>query len=496
LQTSTPASAIAAQRAAFRSVFPGVMVAMFLAAIDQTILAAAIPAIAGALGNFADVSWLASAYLIAATVTAPIYGHLGDRFGRKRVLYVALGLFVLASIGCALATSLGMLIVMRALQGLGGGGLMTTSQALISEHVPPRERGRFQGYFAGLFAMSSTLGPVLGGYLTQHASWRAVFLINLPLGIGAALLARRLPHSAGHREGRFRPDVPGTLLFALAACTLLFTLSSAGHRIAWTSPMLPALVLVAALAFVALFAWERRSADPVIPVRLLAQAAILRTNGVVLAFGASLFALVLYLPLYLQLGRATGVGESGMLLLPITLSLAASASLTGRSISRTGRLTLFPILGLSLSTIAFATLALTIKHVPTGVVLGLVMLGAAGLGTVMPTSQVLVQDTAGRTALGAATATVSVSRSFGGALGSALVGAVVYLMLGGDDPAIANALARVGEEGPGFLQSLPPDQRAAIVERLGSAFQAVFAMIAGVTACGALLAWSVPRRRL
>ncbi len=258
------------------------MVAMMLAAIDQTILAAAIPAIAGALGNFADVSWLASAYLIAATITAPIYGQLGDRFGRRRMLYVALALFVLASILCSLATSLAMLIATRTLQGLGGGGLMTTAQALISEQVPPRERGRYQGYFAALFATSSTLGPVLGGYLTQHASWRAIFLINVPLGIVAALMARRIPYTPGYREGPFKPDVLGTLLFALGACVLLFALSSAGHRIAWTSPLLPALVAIAVVAFALLFVWERRVADPVIPVRLLAKPAILRTNFIVM----------------------------------------------------------------------------------------------------------------------------------------------------------------------------------------------------------------------
>ena len=497
LQPQTSATALAAQRAAFRTVFPGVMVAMFLAAIDQTILAAAIPAIAGSLGNLADVSWLAAAYLIAATITAPIYGHLGDRFGRRRMLFVALSLFVLASIACASAQTLGMLIAARAFQGLGGGGLMTLSQALISEQVPPRERGRYQGYFASLFALSSTLGPVMGGYLTQHASWRSVFLINLPLGVVAALLARRIPRTPPHRGGPFRPDVLGTALFALGACTFLFTVSSAGHRIPWTSPMLPALVLVSAASFVALTWWELRTHDPVIPVRLLMKPEILRTNAMVLTFGASLFALVLYLPLYLQLGRAAGVGESGVLLLPITLTLAVASSLTGRTIARRGLLAVLPTVGLSVTAIAFGVLALTLQDLPTPIVMVLVVVGSAGLGTVMPTSQVVVQEAAGPAALGSATASVSVSRSFGGSIGAALVGALLFLMVGaGNDPALHATLARVGDEGAQLLGALPAEQRTALVARLGTAFQAVFGMIAAVAAIGAAFAYSVPRRRL
>src|SRR5437868_2243794 len=166
-------------REAFRQVFQGVMVAMFLAAADQTILASALPTIASHLGGFAYISWVVVAYLLAATIAAPVYGHLGDRFGRKRVLLVALGVFTVASAGCAAAPTLLSLIVARAIQGLGGGGLMTLAQALIGEHVPPRERGRFQGYFAAVFALASTSGPILGAYLTEHISWRSVFAINL-----------------------------------------------------------------------------------------------------------------------------------------------------------------------------------------------------------------------------------------------------------------------------------------------------------------------------
>src|SRR3954468_11003160 len=214
-------------REAFRQVFPGVMVAMFLAAADQTILASALPTIGSPLRGFADISWVVVAYFLAATIAAPIYGHLGDRFGRKRMLLVALGVFTVASAACAAAPTLLSLIVARAIQGLGGGGLMTLAQALIGEHVPPRERGRFQGYFAGVFALASTSGPILGAYLTEHITWRSVFAINLPLGVVAAFLACRIPSVAPPRQGSYRPDVVGTLLFSTATLALLFVLSSA-----------------------------------------------------------------------------------------------------------------------------------------------------------------------------------------------------------------------------------------------------------------------------
>src|SRR5438094_4946671 len=213
--TASSASAVSAlsTKQAFRRVFPGVMVAMFLAAADQTILASALPAVGSSLGGLADVSWVVVAYLLAATIAAPLYGHVGDRFGRRNMLLVALGVFTVASAFCAIAPTLLALVLARALQGLGGGGLMTLAQALIGESVPPRERGRFSGYFATVFALASSSGPVLGAYLTEHVGWRAVFAINLPLGVLAAALAMRVPHPALAARGRFHPDVIGATIF-------------------------------------------------------------------------------------------------------------------------------------------------------------------------------------------------------------------------------------------------------------------------------------------
>ena len=472
------------------------MFAMFLAAVDQTILASALPAIVASLGGFADLSWVVVAYLLAATVAAPLYGHIGDRFGRRTTLLAALAVFTIASLGCAFAPTLPMLILARALQGLGGGGLMTLSQALISENVPPRQRAQFQGYFAALFATSSTLGPVLGALLTQQFGWRAIFLINLPLGVLAAAFALRIPYHAPPERARFRVDVAGVTLFGLSTLSLLFALSSAGHRFGFIDWRLYAVVAFALACLVALAFWEKRAADPVIPVRLLASPVIWRSNIVVACFAAALFGSVLYLPLYLQLGRGFGIGASGMLLLPITLSLAASATLTGRRIARTGKLTAYPMRGLALSTVAFLALAATVTFAPTAVVLALTIAAGAGLGTIMPPTQIIVQSAAGTKSLGSAVASISVSRSIGGALGVAIVGGVLFALVGSEDALLASVLPQIAESGGSFIATLPEAERAAIVGHLDRAFRIVFVVLAAFTCIGAFTATRVPTQRL
>jgi EmrB/QacA subfamily drug resistance transporter len=480
-------------RQAFLQVFPGVMVAMFLAAADQTILASALPTIAGSLGGLADLSWVVIAYLLAATIAAPLYGHLGDRFGRRRMLLGALAIFTAASIACAVAPTLLLLIAARAVQGLGGGGLMTLAQALIGEHVSPRERGRFSGYFATVFALASTSGPVLGAYLTEHLSWRAVFAVNLPLGLVAALLALRIPQPPMVRQGRFRPDILGALLFTLSALALLFALSSGGHRFGWGSWQTAALMGSALIGFALLVLWERRVADPVIPIRFFGVPAIVRSDAVVICFAAALFSTILYLPLYLQLGRGLGIGQSGLLLLPITLSIVASSTIIGRLITRTGEVKLFPQIGLSLSTLAFLLLAAIVTTGSTPMVLGLTCVIGAGLGMVMPPTQVAVQYAAGRESLGAATATISVSRAVGGAIGVAIVGAILFTMLAAPDGTVSSAVRSVIEGGPSFVDHLSEGERVSLTGSLDRAYRVIFVVLAGITALGALVARTVPR---
>ncbi|MFO1323920.1 MAG: MDR family MFS transporter [Burkholderiales bacterium] len=490
------ARAEAAQRTrrAFRLVFPGVMVAMFLAAADQTILASALPTIASTLGGLADLSWVVVGYLLAATVAAPLYGYLGDRFGRRRVLLGALAIFTAASVACALAPSFLWLVIFRTVQGLGGGGLMTLAQALIGEHVAPRERGRFAGYFATVFVLASTTGPVLGAYLTEHLSWRAVFFINLPLGVIAAALAMRVPHTPmARRAGPFRPDVVGALLFSAGTASLLFALSSGGHRYPWLSWPMAALVAAAAASFVALVPWERGHRDPLIPLRLLAMPAIARSDAVVMCFGAALFSTILYLPLYMQLGRGVGIGASGALLLPITLSQVTSAAITGRLVTHTGHVNVFPKIGLTLATLAFVGLSWTVSGAATHWVLALTVLVGAGLGMVMPPTQVTVQTAAGRGALGVATASISLSRAVGGAIGVSLVGAVLFALVDRSADGASALLHQAMDGGAAYIARLSAGERASMTARVDEIYRVAFLVIAAITAIGALIAATVPK---
>lgn len=478
----------------FRHVFSGVFLAMFLAAADQTILASALPSIASALGVVADLSWVVVAYLLASTIAAPLYGYIGDRIGRRRALLGALAVFTAASVACVFAPSFGWLVALRAVQGLGGGGLMTLSQALIGEHVPPRERGRYAGYFATMFATASTLGPVLGAYLTEHFTWRAIFVINIPLGVVAALLALRLAHVRPARPaGPFRPDIVGALLFSLATTLLLFAISSGGHRFGWLSWQLAALVLGSVVSFVVLAWWERNHHDPVIPIHFFRIPAIVRSDAVVLCFGACLFATIVYLPLYLQLGRGLGIGASGLLLLPITLSQALSAAITGRLVSTTGEVRRFPIAGLSVVTLAFASLAVAVLYAPTPVILVLTVFVGAGLGMVMPPTQVQVQTVAGRGALGVATGSISLCRSIGGALGVALVGAVLFALIDGRPGPVSDLLHAALEGGSAFIARMSEQQRATLTDGVSAAYCGAFAALACIAALGAAIARTVPR---
>ena len=322
-----------------------------------------------------------------------------------------------------------------------------------------------------------------------------MFAINLPLGIVAALLALRI--SVGRPPAApFHFDLPGTLLFVTGGTLGLYALASAGHRLPWAAPALYVLLLIAAAALAALVWWERRAADPLIPLPLLAVPTILRANATVVLFAATLFGTILYLPLYLQLARGFAVGESGLLLLPITLALAVSSTLTGRAISRSGRLTVYPSAGLATSAVAFLALAVTTQSAPAWLVLVLIVGGAAGMGTVMPAMQIIVQDTAGTAALGVATASVSVSRSVGGAVGSVVIGAVLFAVAGGADGGVAALLPGAAELGDAALQQLAPAERAAVAGQLSRAFEAVFGTLAAIAAAGAALAASIPRKRI
>jgi len=453
------------------------MLPMFLAAVDQTLLATATPTIAADLGGLRDTTWIALAYLMAATVMVPLYGRLGDRHGRRRVLMIAVGVFALGSAACGLAQSMLQLVLARALQGLGGGGLMVMSQAMIGELVPPRERPRFQGYFAANFTLASLAGPVVGGYVVTHASWRWLFLVNLPLALVAAWRIRGLPRGDPHRTISPLADVSGLVLFSSTAVCWLVWLSFAGHRFAWWSAESVGLFALALALLWALVRQERRIAAPFLPVELLREPGAAKMAGTILCFASCFFACVFFLPVYLQLGAGAQAKEAGLLLLPVTLGMVVGSTITGRIVARTARPTPMPKYGLSLSALALLGLGLVTPAAPVLAGLGLAV--GIGFGTVMPCGQLVLQTLAGRARLGAAAATVSLSRSVGAALGTALFGALVFALLRG-----VNLDAALGSHS------------TADVAHIKSAFRTGFVGAALIAALGATIASRLPRIRL
>lgn len=453
-------------RAEFLNLFAAVFVPMFMAAVDQTLLATATPAITASLGGLRDTSWIAVGYLLASATIVPVYGRLGDRRGRREVLLVALAVFTAGSAACAAAQSLPQLLAARVLQGLGGGGLMTLSQALIAELVPPRERARFQGYFALVFTAASISGPVVGGLVVSNASWRWLFIANLPLAAFAAWRLCRLPKGERHPPGERGADLPGHVLFAVSALSILFWLTSGGHRFDWSSLPSLALMLMGAAALAALWWHERRHPAPFLPVELLRQRELVLSVVVVALFAACLFAVVFFLPIYLQLAHGMSAQASGLLLLPVTAGMVTASTLSSRILAHTGRPRWIPVSGMSLA--AGALLALSLAP-PQPLFIGACGVAAGlGFGCVMPTTQVTVQTFAGRERLGAVTALVALARSTGGAAGAALFGAVVFALM-------------------------PPVHDLA---RMTRAFHIGFLVFAAVAASAAIIASRMPPTRL
>ena len=361
MSAQSPATAAAPDPASttklFFTIFPSIMLPMFLAVADQTIVATALPAIAGSLGDVEQITWIVISYLIATTIAAPIYGRFGDVFGRRRLMYIGLFIFMAASVLCALAPSVVLLSFARLLQGLGGGGLMTSSQALIGETIPPRERGRYQGYLAAVIVSSSTFGPVAGGYLTQHFGWQSVFLVNLPIGLVAALLMLRLPARRALDEP-WNFDALGLVLFVLFVGPTLLAIELSQRLDASLAPAILGLAVCAIGALILLVRQERRAASPLLPISLLSKTAIWLSDALAACHGAALVSLITFLPLYLRVVRGASASESGFLLLPLTAGIGFGALVTGRFVSMTGHTFVFPSFGLIVSLATIIGLAL------------------------------------------------------------------------------------------------------------------------------------------
>ena len=479
----------------FLTIFPSIMLPMFLAVADQTIVATALPTIASDLGEIQRASWVVVSYLIANTIAAPVYGRLGDTFGRRGMMIMALSIFMVGSVLCAISPSIEWLTASRVLQGFGGGGLMTLSQALIGETVPPRERGRYQGYLAGVSVSSSTFGPVAGGYLTQAFGWQSIFLVNVPLGLIAVVLVLRL---AGRPADRRRTtfDIPGLVLFILFVSPIILALEQLQRLQSNTVPMALGLLAFGVLSLAALLWQEGRSTSPLIPPRLFKEPSIWRSDGLAVFHGAALVSLITFLPIYLRAVRGASPAETGLMLLPVTFGIGLGSMITGQIVTRTGRTAVFPSLGLPAATVGLLFLAFWTPHLSVAVLPWIWGAVAVCMGTVMGVVQLTVQSVAGPRRLGTAAAMVQFSRSVGAAFGTALVAAVLFALLAASDRETAGLFGTLIEQGPDVIATLAPARQIVVHAEIADAFRAAFITIASFTGIATLLAWTMPLRRV
>lgn len=479
--------------------FSGLVLAMLLAALDSTIVSTALPTIVSELGGLEHLAWVVTVYLLAQTIVTPIYGKVGDLYGRKVVLQSAIVLFLIGSALCGLSQNMTQLILFRAIQGLGGGGLTVTTQAVIGDIVPPRDRGRYQGIFGAVFGLASIAGPLLGGYFTTQLSWRWIFYINLPLGVAAlAVLAATLP-STTRRVVR-TIDYTGAALLAVVLSTITLLSDLGGTAYPWSSPASIGLIGIAALSLV-LFAFVERSAtEPVLPLHLFRQQTFVVTSAVGLIVGFALFGSVTYFPLYLQVVKGVSPTASGMQMVPMMGGMLVTSIMSGQLISRTGRYKIFPLLGTAVMTVGLFMLSRLTPSSSNAVASLLMLVLGIGLGMVMQVLVIAVQNDVEYRDLGVATSGATLFRLIGGSLGTAILGAIFAARLSANLARLLPAGRSIGSAAhnmsvQGLLQ-LPPATRAIYSEAFTTSLGTIFLAATIVCAVGFLLAWLLPERPL
>ncbi|WP_078630433.1 MDR family MFS transporter [Streptomyces roseochromogenus] len=478
------------------------LLGLLLAALDQTIVSTALPTIVSDLGGLEHLSWVVTAYLLASTAVTPLWGKLGDQYGRKRLFQTAIVIFLVGSALCGMAQNMGELIGFRALQGLGGGGLMVLSMAIVGDIVPPRERGRYQGLFGAVFGATSVLGPLLGGVFTEQLSWRWVFYVNLPVGVVALAViatALRIPrHSAHHVI-----DYLGTFLIAAVATCLVLVASLGGTTWAWGSPQIIGLAVLGVLLAVAFVAVERRAAEPVLPLKLFGIRTFTLAAVISFIVGFAMFGAMTYLPTFLQVVHGISPTLSGVHMLPMVVGLLLSSTASGQIVSRTGRWKVFPVTGTAVTAFGLLLLHRLDEHSPTAEMSACFFVFGLGLGLVMQVLILIVQNAVSYEDLGVATSGATFFRSIGASFGVAIFGTVFASRLGDKlaaafkgvslPPGVsANAL----KSDPRGIAALPPVLRPAALHAYASAITDVFLYAAPVALLGFLLAWFLKEDRL
>ncbi|MER5573060.1 MDR family MFS transporter [Streptomyces massasporeus] len=478
------------------------LLGMLLAALDQTIVSTALPTIVSDLGGLDHLSWVVTAYLLAATAATPLWGKLGDQYGRKRLFQTAIVIFLIGSALCGAAQDMAQLIAFRALQGLGGGGLIVLSMAIVGDLVPPRERGRYQGLFGAVFGATSVLGPLLGGLFTEHLSWRWVFYVNLPVGVVALAVIAAVLHIPRTAQ-RHVIDYLGTFLIAAVATCLVLVASLGGTTWAWGSWQIVGLAVLGVLLAVAFVAVERRAAEPVLPLKLFRVRTFTLAALISFVVGFAMFGAMTYLPTFLQVVQGISPTMSGVHMLPMVLGLLLASTASGQIVSRTGRWKVFPIAGTGITTLGLLLLHQLDEHSSTAELSGFFFVFGLGLGLVMQVLVLIVQNAVPYEDLGVATSGATFFRSIGASFGVAVFGTVFAGRLGDQ---LTDAFRGVRlppgisvdtlEADPRGIAALPSGLRPPALHAYAVSITDVFLYAAPVALLGFVLAWFLKEDRL
>ncbi len=474
------------------------MLVMLLASLDSTIVSTALPTIAGDLGGIAKLSWIVTAYLLTSTISTPFAGKLGDNYGRKIVLQGALLVFLAGSALCGLSQNMTELIGFRGLQGLGGGALIVSTQAVIGDVVSPRERGRYAGLMDGVFGISTVVGPLAGGLIVDHLSWRWIFYVNLPIGVLAFVVLQAVLHAPEQRV-HHAIDYLGVALLAGGLSSIVLYASLGGTTYPWFSGSMLVLLAASLLLPIAFIATERRAREPLVPLGLFRNPVFSVSSGIGFIVGLALFGAVTYIPLYLQVVKGASPTSSGLQLLPLVGGLLVASIGSGQLITRFGRYKIFPIVGTALAVVGL----LLLSHLGVGTStlaadLYMAVLGL-GLGFTMQVLVLAVQNAVDYSHLGVATSTATLFRSMGGTIGVPIFGAVFANKLNAHllsrlPPQVLESLP--GRLGPSQIDQLPPAIREPYIAAWAAALRPIFLIASAIAALGFVLTWFLQERPL
>jgi EmrB/QacA subfamily drug resistance transporter len=484
-------------------VLTGLMSGMFLAALDMSIVGTALPRIVSDLGGLNHLSWVVTAYLLTSTASTPLWGKISDLYGRRPVFQTAILVFVAGSIASALADNMGMLIGSRALQGLGGGALMALALAIVGDVIPPRERGRYQGYFGAVFATSTISGPLIGGFFTDGPGWEWIFWINVPIGLAALVvtsLALRIP--TVKRDHNI--DYLGAAVIVASVTSILLYTAWAGGELGWADPYSLALLIAGILLIGVFVLVESRAKEPIIPLRLFSNRVFSPTVAFAAIMGLAMFGGIIFLPVYLQVVQGMSPTQSGLALLPMMIGVFTTSIGSGQLMTRTGRYKTYPIVGAAVVILGFLLLSRLDTDTPYWQVALFILVLGTGLGFTMQIVVTAVQNAVERRDMGSATSSVTFFRMMGGAFGAAIFGAVLANRLGGhlaatavdsaalpagtDEAAIANNVQAI--------QQLPPEIKAVVLDAWVRSVHDVFLVALPFTLVAFILAFFIPELEL